>query len=419
MLGAQQTPYIDANGKPVIVPAGYFEQCPGGCPGYAGPACGPAPCGPAPDGDCYGGPMAYGGFTGPMPMGAGGTDPAVGYDLMEDVGVQGFLVDQRGPHYFDLRAEAVVMTPDTTFGPDIAMTSLNVTDDNIVLRTSQLDFDWETGFRVVGRFDICPLSVFEFGYMGIYDFGSTASFTDPNPVDPLTGTGNLFSLFSEFGTNPNTVAVQFGPMAETDRSIVHSISMDSQLQSAEMSYRRYWVGFIPRVSGTLLAGFRYTKLKEDFLFATSGEAAQVYTTRADNDLAGFQTGGDVWIGLMQGVRIGAEGKAGIYNNHYTVDNTIVTDPLGVTPPTLSERFKDDEVAFITEASADVVFDILPNWSIRGGYEFLYLNSIVLAGENFNTASPYGLPGQTPRVPFVNEQGHNFYHGAHLGIEYIW
>jgi hypothetical protein len=287
----------------------------------------------------------------------------------------------------------------------------------IVLSTGQLDYDYETGFRIIGRFDLGPLSVLEFGYTGIYDWESSASFTDQNPIDG--DTGNLFSLFSEFGTNPAAVAIENGPMPETERSITQSISIDSDLQTIEMSLRRYWVGFIPRISGTILAGFRYTKLKEDFYFSSSGEAAQIYSTRADNDLAGFQAGGDFWVGLMQGVRIGAEGKVGLYNNHYTLDNNILTSPLGTTPPTLSERFADNEVAFISEASVDLVFDILPSWSIRGGYEILFLNSIVRAGENFNTASPYGLPGQAPRIPFVNEQGDNYYHGGHLGLEYIW
>ena len=63
----------------------------------------------------------------------------------------------------------------------------------------------------------------------------------------------------------------------------------------------------------------------------------------------------------------------------------------------------------------MVIDILPNWSIRGGYEILFMNSVVLAGENFNTASPYGLPGQTPRMPFVADQGDNFYHGGHWAL----
>jgi hypothetical protein len=68
---------------------------------------------------------------------------------------------------------------------------------------------------------------------------------------------------------------------------------------------------------------------------------------------------------------------------------------------------------------DIVADILPSWSIRAGYEVLYMNSIVLAGENFNTASPYGLGQQAPRIPFVAEQGHQLYHGGHVGLEFIW
>ena len=128
-------------------------------------------------------------------------------------------------------------------------------------------------------------------------------------------------------------------MPETERSIYQSIAINSSLQSAEMSYRRYWVGWVPRISGTWLAGFRYTKLKEDFYYTTIGEAAQIYADKSDNDLAGLQTGGDVWIGLFQGVRIGAEGKVGLYNNHYTQDNIITTEPLGTTPPTLNEHFE--------------------------------------------------------------------------------
>jgi hypothetical protein len=415
MLAGQRSPYVDAHGDSVVVPASYYEACPpSGGYGYAdGHAFGHS--GPGLIESLQAGP---GGFSGPYPMGAGGTAPPVGYDLMSDVGVEGYMVDQRGPHYFDLRVEAVHMTPEETFGPDVDFTILNL-NGPIVLTSRQLDYDFETGFRVLGRFDLCPLAVLEFGYMGIYDWGDSASFTDPNPIDPITGTGNLFSLFSDFGTNPPTVAVQGGPMPETERSITHSIVIDSQLQTAEMNYRRYWVGFLPRISGTMLAGFRFTRLSEDFTFSTRGEAGLDYSTLAENDLAGFQTGGDVWIGLMQGLRIGAEGKVGIFNNHYELDNIITTIPLGTTPPSLVERFDDHEVALISEASFDVVADILPSWSIRAGYEVIFMNSVLRAGENFNTASPYGLPGQRPRIPFVAEQGEAFYHGGHAGLEFIW
>jgi len=415
---------------------GARAQAPPGNYRMAGPACS-QPAGPG--GYGYGGgPMCadpYGqycpppqqGFTGPMPMGDGGTCPPVGYDLMNDAGQEGYLVDQRGPHYFDVRAEAVYLTRDETFGPEIDFSQEGLAGP-IVLSSNDLEYDETPGFRIIGRYDICPLSVVEFGYTGIFDFEDSATFVDPNAPD-------IFSLFSEFGTNPVTVSAPGGPMPETERALQHSISIESDLQTAEISYRRYWLGWSPRVSGTLLAGFRYTKLDEKFVFSSQGSeplvndplgplAALDYTVDADNDLAGFQTGADVWVGLSQGLRIGSEAKAGLYANHYTLSSEVVTTPLGTTPPTFFEEFDDTQPAFIAEGSVDLVADILPSVSLRVGYEVLFINSIVLTGDNFNTGSPFN-PGPVDnglgplRTPFVDDQSEAFYHGGHAGIEFIW
>ena len=85
--------YTDSYGNPLVVPAQYCE--PGGCECYSDGGYGGCGC----DG-------SYG-PNGCMPMGCGGTDPPIGYDLMNDVGMEGDFHDQRGPHYFDIRAEAV------------------------------------------------------------------------------------------------------------------------------------------------------------------------------------------------------------------------------------------------------------------------------------------------------------------------
>jgi hypothetical protein len=145
-----------------------------------------------------------------------------------------------------------------------------------------------------------------------------------------------------------------------------------------------------------------------------------YTTDAENNLAGFQTGADMWVSLLQGLRIGSEGKVGLYNNHYTLSNVIVSTPHA-TPPEFAtpEVFSQNQPALIGEASADIVADVLPSLSLRAGYEVLFMNSLVLAGENFNTASPYNLPSQVARVPFVMDQGDAFMHGFHAGLEYVW
>lgn len=427
---AGQSSYTDANGRPMIMQTQYGD--PNGCYGGCG-GCGCNDCNGGCDGGCYSdgcggcnGPYCGGGFGGCMPMGCGGTDPAVGYQLMEDVGVEGQLADQRGPHYFDMRAEAVYLRRDTTFNQDIQFTSLNV-GNTVVLDSKDLDARDQTGFRVIGRYDIGPLSVVEFGYTGIYDFEDQKTVVDP--------TGNLYSLFSRpapefglFGTSPVGVNLPGGANPESERAVQHTIKARSDLQTAEISYRRYWLGYSPRISGTLLGGFRYTRLDDDFLFETFGSepataqpfgplAGLRYSTQADNNLAGFQTGADAWISLFQGLRVGSEGKVGIYNNHSVLTNRISTTPPGTIPPALTEKFRDDNVALLTEASVDVVADILPSLSLRAGYEMLYMNQLVLAGNNFNQTSPYGNQGD--RVPFVDNDGHLFYHGGHVGFEFIW
>lgn len=410
--------YNDANGSPMILPAGYCEcgDCNDDgydCNGYGG-------CGPG----------CQGGYPGCCPMGAGGTEPPVGYDLMDDVGVEGNLVDQRGPHYFDIRAEAVFLQRDKSFEHNVDFTSRDF-GNTVVLSSNQLNIeDANAGFRVMGRYDICPLSVVEFGYMGIFDWSDSASATSPN--------NNLFSLFSRpapeagaFGFSPAfpvPVTTPGGPNPFTERATTQSIELSSDLQTGEISYRRYWLGWTPRVSGTLLGGFRYTKLNEDFVFASQGSealpqqvlplAALKYDEDCENNLAGFQMGGDIWVSLFQGLRIGTEAKVGIYDNHSRLTNRITSEPQNVEPPTLFEQFKDDHAAFIGEGSFDVVADVLPSLSIRAGYEVLFLNELVLAGDNFNQSSPYGNQ-VAPRVPFVDEHGELFYHGGHVGIEYIW
>jgi hypothetical protein len=335
--------------------------------------------------------------------------------------------EQCGPHYFDVRMEAIYMTRDETFKQQVDFTSQNVAGP-IVLSSSQLDFDPAAGFRIMGRYDIGPLSVIEFGYWGIQDFNASAQYDNPN--------ADSYSLFSDFVRQPAllpaTVTSAGGALPWTERSVIDRISLESELHNAEFNYRRYWVGFSPAVSGTLLAGFRYTRLREDFQFYTMGSeeltfdaATGSYDENIKNDMAGFQAGGDIWLHVRQGVRIGAEGKVGLMNNHYTLDNTFTAvgqNNNSGPPPNFTEHFEKDIPAFITEASADVVWDVSPSWSVRAGYEIMFLNSVLLAGENFNTGTVYNdVPGVLlpERVPFVNDQGHAFYHGAHLGAEFTW
>ena len=84
--------------------------------------------------------------------------------------------EQCGPHYWDVRMEAVTMTRDETFRTPTDFTTLNV-ENPVVLNSNQLDFEWETGFRIMGRYDCGPLSVIEFGYWGLENLDASAEAT--------------------------------------------------------------------------------------------------------------------------------------------------------------------------------------------------------------------------------------------------
>ena len=124
-------------------------------------------------------------------------------------------------------------------------------------------------------------------------------------------------------------------------------------------------------------------------------------------MVGFQLGGDGWITLRQGLRVGGETKAGLYNNHFKFRHA-ATLPSGTD---FDVETKGDQVAFAAESSASVVVDLLPSWSFRGGYRVLYLSSLSTAGSNIEVSNINSTA--------VYSQAHAIYHGFNGGFEYVW
>lgn len=406
--------FVDAYGNPAIVPASYAH------------------------GGAYGGP--YG----------GGVDPFAG---------AGVNVEQTGPHFFDISADFIYWQRDTLGSQSVAFSSDGVgvtsADLNIVQTSGDLDPDFEPGFRLAGRYDIGALSVIEATYTGLLNQSQSSTVT-PQITD------FLFSPFTNFGVDtldngdPNPFANGLFPLPpppgtepdldnfdETDFSTSHSLSFDSNLQSAELSYRRYWVGRSPRLTGTLLAGFRYTRLDEALRFTTVGsnfapgsennavnQAARLLGTvpiststfevEADNNLTGFQLGGDASYAVRQGIRFLAEGKVGIYNNDIRVGSTFTTDDN--TPGDFAlPVFNENQVAFISDARLTLIVDVLPSLSLKAGYEVLFLNSIATSVDNLDFAAVSDVISGLDTAPaaVLNDQSDAVFHGAHFGLEYIW
>lgn len=432
---AGQGAFVNAHGEPFVVPASYNAACSGAVP--CGGGYGPCGCGPA-------------GYAGCGPCGGGHGGGLLGGLL----GGAGMGTEQYGPHYFDFSAEYLNYFREDGGFSDSTLFSTNAfaNDDDSVIDPASIDpalragdalGENGSGYRLTGRLDVGALSVAEFSYSGVYWSDSASAFN--------TDSTQLFSIYSLYGTATNgnfdadgafDSATFAGPeFAETANADTHSLEYESELHTAEASYRRYWVGYNPRVSGTILVGFRYTNLSDALTFSaynsaardgTGGTAASTLSVRgeADNSLAGVQVGGDAWIEVVQGLRIGGETKVGLYNNDYNV-STSVSATDGTPTSTSTTLLDDDQVAFMIEAKLMAVANISPCWSLKAGYEILFMSEIAQMGDSVAQATPYGdinniqtfLPTAIPAglgpAGGAVEDADLFLHGFTAGLEYVW
>jgi hypothetical protein len=322
---------------------------------------------------------------------------------MADLAGAGSLgIDQCGPHYFDVSVEAVFLDTRNHLADVGAFTSLGVGAAAPRYNyASSLTRDLAPGWRIAGRYDLGPLSVVEATYLAIYDFGNDNEVRSVQ--ESPTGLDNqLFSVFDDFGLG---VLVP-----EISQGSVHILDYEQELQSAELSYRRYWLGYSPRVSGTMLAGFRYLRISEELAFrsfALGGQAG--INWEAENDLFGMQIGGDSWYCLMQGLRMGCEGKVGIYDNRNEFRKP--GNFTGPTPDIPANTSEHDQVAFAAEVGMQLVMDITPSVSIKSGYQVLFVENVVTLDNNVSL-------NLQPHSTYKTDDN-AFYHGFHLGGEYIW
>jgi len=314
------------------------------------------------------------------------------------------------PMWYDFHVEWMHLTRDN-MGERVDITSRNAgVGAPIVLSTDDLDLDDAHGFRATYALLIGPSTNIEASYFGTHEWDDAAS---------VSGNGDLYSVFSEFGTNPidlNPNPPVVGFPQTVDAANLHSISYSSELHNVDVNVRRRWISANCLLHGSYLAGFRYVSLQEQFNHATQAASGGSlnYELETLNDAYGFQVGTDLYVCVSPRFKLGAEVKAGVYGND-TSATTNVTGFDGSNPITpLKEHESETDVAFVCEAGAIGSFRVTPRWTIRGGYQVLFLDGMALGRENFNITSPF-----SPRVAFVDNSSDILYHGATLGGTFTW
>ncbi len=313
-----------------------------------------------------------------------------------------------GHCYGYTRAEVFALKRDIK--NDQAFTSLRVSGP-IVLSINDIDFEWEAGLRGVAGVPLSECLILEASYFGLHEFSDTAAAVDP--------AGNLFSVYSDFGTSAGFIVNGRQILDFIDGSNLQSISYESELHNAELNlmYR------IPvrscKQEGWLIAGARYVKLEESLTYLTQTQTndpilrirESVSTVDTDNDLVGAQLGGMLHHHVTHKLRVSLDAKVGMMVN-YAEQRSFVTTNLFELG---REEVRDDILALVTDAGVGLAFDVTCWFSITGGYRMMYLDGVALAPRNFNTE----LPQSGVRQPFVDHNGSILYHGAHVGAEIRW
>jgi hypothetical protein len=321
------------------------------------------------------------------------------------------------PRWYDFAVDYMMLKRDNT-GRSQPFTSQGPLGP-IVLETNDLNFgQFRPGFRFSAAVQLMAANSLEFTYFGQFNFASRAQVTS------TTLPGQLFSVFSGFG------ATVFPGSAEFDEANFQQISYTSQFDSFEINWRRRWMSPNCRYQGSWTLGIRHFILDEEFDYASANvnngivppfpinafiPARGLVQTITTNNLTGFQVGTDAWICILPGFRVGGEFQAGVYGNHMNI-NTISSSNL--TLGTVNrEHLQSNDVAFIGQANLLATYRFNYQWSGRVGYQFLYVDGVALASENFNPV-PLNIQGP-PRAPFTNDNGNVFYHGWSVGLEYMW
>jgi len=271
---------------------------------------------------------------------------------------------------------------------------IRVTDEGTalpgtVLRTTgDATFGFQPGVRaLVGwRQDECR--AYELSYFGIFNWHASTTVSGNNDL-AIPGDLGLASL-DFFAADQMTLRYQ------------------SRLHSAEANL----IESAGSVS-SLLAGFRYLTLNEDFNLRSTDldTGTSNYAIHTTNNLFGGQAGARATQRLD---RFGwdATAKAGIFGNAASQVQSVSDFPPGFF---LRDRSFGSvgQVAFVGDINLSGYYYLNDLWSLRAGYNLLWIQGVALAPEqlDFTDTATSGT--------VIHAHGALFAHGINVGVAASW
>lgn len=387
-------------------------------PGYGNPyagACGPHGCG--------GGLFGYGGIGGCLQRACLFCQGS-GCGVCQSIG-RGYLLGAlrailpygeagiAAQRWYDLSADVMFLNASSGSTGQV-LTTQGVNGTPVLFANSGDDNSMAVGGRISGAFIIGPGGNVEVTYLGGNRWKDSAAVRDPN--------FGLFSYLSEFGTNPGGMNPGFD---DTDRSELQSVASESTFHSGEVNYRRRTVGPYGRFQGSWLAGIRYLRFDSDFNYFTRGELDNSInqslrffdlTTNVDNEMVGFQIGGDLWWNVVPGVNVGFGAKGGPMGNRIERDSIAFANSLGSSggPGTVEISDRLSQTAWMGELEATVLYRLSHSWTLKTQY---YLLNVDKVGYGFDTTAADRLVSGTAISPIQTRS--LTISGFTIGGEYVW
>jgi hypothetical protein len=284
--------------------------------------------------------------------------------------------------------------------PTGADTLSDVLSRPVLLDASDLDFSYDPGWRVNLRRRTRYGFGLELLYFEMDGWSSGAMIADPDVGTLASGPAYMF--FADTPSDPDDY---------------HAFKYSSDLRNIEM-HLRYPLG--PRVR--LLGGWRLIDLDES-LTAWSNNF-DLYRTTTSNRLIGPQVGADVSL-WDKGGRLHIKGtvKAALYYNDVNVS---ARDLWGGFPTRIAERVSAGagNTAVSTELGIEAGIRLTHHWSLRMGYQAMWIGGIALAPEQLDNldyvgaaAGHFPTPTATLFGKSADTDGDLILHGGYVGAEF--
>ena len=268
----------------------------------------------------------------------------------------------------------------------------------VVLNQNTLDTllttdDADLGNQAGGRFSFGRWTgrdvAWEASYFGFDDWDGTAVVEGNNDLR-LAGDIGLAAVDDFFGADR---------MQLTSSSELHNVEINRlrQIGCTNLSW---------------LVGFRYLNFQEDINIESTDSDNDVsnYLIGTENNLYGAQLGG-IWRRHRGIVGLEVFGKAGVFANDSKQQQFI--GDFGNTFVFRDTSADGDETSFVGEIGATALVRLSPRWSLRGGYNLMWIDEVTRAVDQLDFTDT--LTSGT----LLNDSGDVFLHGANVGVEARW